>query len=155
MALRDLRLPTTTISTPGGSFAVRGISLSDVMTIANTHGPALAMVFGKLVNGDKVSVQDVRTLIASIAPQVPDLVAAIIASAADDYSEEGVKMAGKINFQYQVEALEAIFHNTFQSEAELKKFMESVIRMLGGATGLIQQMRLLPSELGFGESGGK
>lgn len=155
MGLRDLQLPSTTVKTPGGDFAVRGLSFSDIVTVANTHGPAVAMVFAKVTNGEKIAEQEVRTILTSVAPQVPDLVAAVIALASDDYSPEAIDIARKLNFQYQIEALEAIFHNTFQSEAELKKFMESIIRMLGGATGLIQQMRLPLSELGFGVSGGK
>ena len=86
---------------------------------------------------------------------MPDLVAAVIALAADDYEPDTIAVARKLNFQYQLEALEAIFHNTFQSEAELKKFMESIIRMLSGASGLVKQMRLPLSEAGFGASVGK
>ena len=155
MGLRDLQLPSTTIKTPGGEFAVRGLSFSDLVVLANTHGPAVAMVFAKVTNGEKIAEKDVRTILTSVAPQVPDLVAAVIALAADDYEPDTIAVARKLNFQYQLEALEAIFHNTFQSEAELKKFMESIIRMLSGASGLVKQMRLLPSELGFGASDGK
>lgn len=155
MGLRDLQLPSTEIKTPGGSFNVRGLAFSDIVTLANTHGPVVAMVFAKITNGEKIAEKDVKTILTSVAPQVPDLVAAAIALAADDYEPETIAVARKLNFQYQLEALEAIFHNTFQSEAELKKFMESIIRMLSGATGLVKQMRLLPSELGFGESDGK
>jgi hypothetical protein len=155
MGLRDLQLPTSTVSTPGGNFDVRGISFSDVMVVANTFGPQAAMVFAKLTNGQKVQVDDVKSVLANIAPQVPELVAGVIALAADDYSPEGIAMAGKLNFHVQLDALEKIFHNTFQSEAELKKFMESIIRMITGATGVLDQMRLPLSEAGFGASGGK
>lgn len=155
MGLRDLQLPSTTITTPGGNFAVRGLSFSDVVTIANTHGPQAAMVFAKITNGEKIAEKDVRTILTNIAPQVPDMVAAIIAMAADDYTPETIEIARKMNFQHQLAALEAIFHNTFQSEAELKKFVESIIRMMSGATGVLGQMRLPLSELGFGASGDK
>lgn len=155
MGLRDIQLPSTTITIPGGSFAVRGLSFSDIVTVANTHGPQVAMIFAKVTNGDKIAEGDVRTVLANVAPQVPDLVAAIIALAADDYTPETIEIARKLNFQHQLAALEAVFHNTFQSEAELKKFVESIIRMLTGATGLAQQMRLPLSDLGFGESDGR
>lgn len=155
MGLRDLQIKTTTITTPGGEFSVRGISFSDIMTLANTHGPQMAMLFGQLMKGGKVREQDVKTVLMNIIPQAPDLVAGLIALAADDYEPEAIAAAKRMGFQYQVEALEAIFHNTFQSEAELKKFMEAIIRMLSGATGTLQQMRLPLSELGFGASGGK
>lgn len=156
MGLRDLSIKKTTIKTPGGEFAVRGLSLSDVITLANEHGPTLALLYGKLTDKkSKMSQQDVKTIISGIIPQAPDLVAGLIAVAADEYDAEGCKMAKQLGFQYQVEALEAIFHNTFQSEAELKKFMEAVIRMISGATGSLNQMRLPLSELGFGASDGK
>lgn len=155
MGLRDLQLPTTTITTPGGDFAVRGVSLSDLMILANSHGPTIALMFSKAVNGEKIDMAQAKAVIAAVAAQAPDLVAELIALASDDHSPEAIAAARKLNFQYQVEALEAIFHNTFQTEAEVKKFMERIINMLTGATGLLTQMRLSPSDLGFSVSGGK
>lgn len=155
MGLRDLQLPSTTIETPNGEFAVRGLSFADIVTVVNEHGPAAAMVFAKLSNGEKIAEKDVRTVLASVAPQFPDLIAALLALASDDYSPEAVGVAKRLSFNVQVEALEAIFNNTFQSEAELKKFMESAIRMLTGTTNLVKQARLPLSDLGFGASDDK
>lgn len=151
MGLRDVRIQTTEIQTPGGNFAVRGISFSDLVVIANSHGPQAAIVFQKITGGEKLTVFDVRAILANIAPQVPDLVAAVIALASDDYTPEAISTARRLNFQHQLAALEGIVSNTFQSEAELKKCMESITRMLVGATATIQQIRLPLSEAGFGE----
>ena len=153
--LRDIHIPTTVIETPGGSFAVRGLSFSDLVLIANTHGPQAAMVFQKVTGGEKLTVGDVRSILAHIVPQVPDLAAAVIAMATDDYTPETIQVARRLNFQYQLAALEGILNNTFQSEAELKKFMESVVRMLTTATATVQQIRLPLSEAGFGAFDGK
>jgi hypothetical protein len=152
MGLRDIKLPTTTIETPGGAFAVRGLSFADLVTVANVHGAQAALVFAKLTGGEMIAEQDVRTILSNLAPQVPDLVAAVIALASDDYAPETVDLAKRLSFNHQVAALEAIFHNTFESEADLKKFMESIIRMFTGAASAVGQMRLPLSEVGYGAS---
>ena len=152
MGLKDLHIPTTTIDVPGGSFAVRGLSLKDITCLVSEHGPAAALVFGKVVNGDRIELTDVKSFISSVMPQAPSLIAAAIALAAEEYDEEGIRQAGRLTFQKQIEALEAIFHNTFASEAELKKFVESIVKLLAGATQAVQQMRLPLSELGYGVS---
>lgn len=155
MGLRDLKLPETKIETPDGDFTVRGISLADLTILASTYMPQMVLIFNKVKDGADIEQADVRRLIGELAPAVPEMVAAIIALAADEFDEKGVENAGKLGFNVQIETLEAIFHNTFRSEAEVKKLVESITRMLVGATGAIQQIRLPLSELGFGESAGK
>jgi hypothetical protein len=147
--LEDLQLATVEIPTPGGSFSVRGLALADIVTISQNFGPQAAMLFSKIVNKEKILETDIRTIIMDLLPQAPDMLAMAIALSAD-----APKMAPKVmklQPQYQLAALEAIFQLTFESEAELKKFMESIIRMLVGATGLVEQMRLPLSEAGFGD----
>lgn len=150
MGLRDLTFASETVKTPGGSFTVRGLSFADVVTLGNIYGPQAALIFGQLVGGEnKVDAGDVRAVLMKLAPQVPELVTAVIALAADDFNTEGLEAVRKLGFQYQLDALEKIFRATFVSELELKKFVESVIRMITGATGALNQIRLQPSDLGF------
>lgn len=157
MALRDLKLPSTNIETPGGSFEVRGLSYSDLMMLATTHGSQLGLLFGKITEGggSPITEERVKSTISNLAPQFAEIVAAAIALAADDYSPEGIEIASRLSFNKQTEALEAIFLNTFQSEAELKKFMETIIRMITGARVTLDQVSLPLSEAGFGALGGK
>lgn len=157
MALRDLKLPSTTIETPGGSFDVRGLSYSDLMTLATAHGSQMALLFGKITSGGGMAISEerVKATIANLAPQFTEIVAGAIALAADEYNPEGIAVASKLSFNKQTEALEAIFMNTFQSEAELKKFMETIIRMITGVRVTLDQVRLPLSEAGFGASEGK
>lgn len=147
--LGDLVLATAEVKTPGGSFSVRGLALADVMMISQSFGPQAAMLFTKVINKEKILEADVRTILMDLLPQAPDMLALAIALAADE--PDMVSKVRKLQPQYQLAALESIFQLTFEGEAELKKFMESIIRMLVGATGLVEQMRLPLSEAGFGE----
>lgn len=142
---------TRIVSTRGGPLNLRGLAFEDFWIIANSHGPEASMLFAKVVNKEKIEASEVGTILGSILPQSPKLVAKVIALSADDDTEEGRQAAARIEPRAQLEALETIFELTIESEAELKKFMESILRMLAGATTLVQQMRLPLSEAGFGE----
>jgi hypothetical protein len=150
MKLRDVVIPITVIETSGGMFSVRGISLEDIQVVAADHGPSMLILYNKVTAGEDVTKQEIQTIIKDLLPQFSTLFGAIIAAASDDYCEKTVEVARKLPFHKQAEALEAIFRLTFSSEAELGKFMESIIRMMSGARGLLDQMRLPLSELGSG-----
>jgi hypothetical protein len=154
MGLRDLQIPTETITVKGGSFTVRGLSFADLITLANAYGPEMALAFGRITAARETPLteEDVKTIIRDLVPQFPALVGKAIALASDDTSAEAAEIASRLNFQQQTRALEAMFNLTFTSEAELKNFAESIIRMLTGAAGLMQQVRLQVSEGGFGDS---
>lgn len=153
MGLRDIQIPTETVEVPGGSFTVRGLSFADILTLANSHGPQMALLFGRLTDKkQKIDDTVVKDMIRQVIPQFPDLVGEAIALASDDYTPEAIDIAKRLNFQYQTAALEKMFALTFTSEAELKNFMESIVRMLTGASGLMRQVRLPLSEAGFGAS---
>jgi hypothetical protein len=143
---------TRVVETKGGPLTVRGLAFEDFWTIANSHGPEASMLFAKLVNKEKVEVGEIKVILGSILPQSPKMVAKVIALACDEDTEEGRKVASRLEPRVQLETLEAIFALTIESEAELKKFMGVILRMLGGATTLFQQMKLPLSEAGFGDS---
>jgi hypothetical protein len=153
--LSDMTITTSVVKTPNGDFSVRGISFSDITLLVSSHGAEITLLFTKFTNGEALNERDVKTVLFSLMPQMPDLVAEAIALAADDYTPEAIANVRKIPFQYQFEALEKIYQNTFTTDAELEKFMESIIRMLAKATGLVQQMKLPISDLGFGASDDK
>lgn len=148
-------LKTPTINVPINdkqSIDVRGLAFEDFFEIARSHGPEASMLFAKIVNHEKIEADEIMAIMKGLLPQCPKLVATVIALACDDASPEGLKVAGKLKPAVQLAALEAIFLLTIESEAELKKFMESILRMLAGTTKLVQQMRLPLSEAGFGDS---
>ncbi len=151
MGLRDLQIHQTTITYRDQPIHLRGISAVDVMMAAQDYGPQMALAFGKLTSGD-ANTMDTKTMIVELSRELPDLVAACIALAADDYSPEGVSTAKKLPFNTQIEAIEAIFQETFYNEAEVKKLIESLTRMIAAISGALTDVAPLTSELGIGAS---
>lgn len=137
MGLRDFKIARTDIPAGGTTLSVRGVSFDDVMHLADTYGPTMAVMFGRIQSGSSLANADVRTIIGNLAKEAPDMVAAAIALATDEYDDETVAIAKQLPFPVQLEALEAIFQRTFASEAEVKKLIESVTRMIAGVSGAL------------------
>jgi len=142
MGLRDITIHRTTVKYRDQEISVRGISASDLMAAAQDYGPQIAIVFAKLQSGDLGS--DTKAVIMAVARELPDVVGAAIALASDDYSPETVETATKLPFNVQVELAEAIFHETFYSEADVKKLIESLSRMITAASGAMTQVTMPP-----------
>lgn len=151
MGLTNITIPERSITVGEGTITVRGISLSDLMTIVNVYGPQASMAFGKLQQTGSLESKDVRTLIGSLAKEFPDMVSAAMALAADSYDADTVELLKKIPFNKQLEVIEAIFEMTFPNEGEVKKLMESLTKMLTEASGALKGVQL-PSSIGTGAS---
>ena len=152
MRLRDIVIQTTTI--PVGettSFEVRGISMNDLMVAASDYGPQLGVVFGKLQSGE-IETDDDRSTIMRLSREFPDLLAAIICLAADDYAPEMVAKMRRAPVTVTVDAVEAIFKLTFASEADIKKLMESLTRMIVAGSGALKAASGPTSGTGIGAS---
>ncbi len=155
MGLSTLKLPTTKIEIPDSEdfLTIRGLSLTDLTTLVNSKGPEVALVFGKIMSGgSSIDTKDVKVVINDLMPQFPKLVAEVIAIASDEYTPESIIIAGTLPFPVQYAALEAVFLRTFQSESELKKLVESIVKKMAGVTDILTQMRLPLSENGSGAS---
>ena len=160
MGLKQVLIPTYVVKAPGSDFAVRALTFAEISTIAKDFAPEAAMAFGKIVSRAKlrsagsqqVTAEEVKDIIRGLLPAAPKLVGAVIALASDEYEPACVEIASKLPVGIQVEAIEQIFQMTFSSDAELKKLVESITRMLGSITASVQQMRLPLSELGIGAS---
>lgn len=155
MGLRNIVIARTriTIDEKQG-FEVRGISLFDIMSVLNDYGPQMALMFGKVMaqkaerNGlDNAAV---RKAIADVSGEFPDVLAAAIALASDDYTPETVQIAKQLPLMNQIEAIEAIFALTFRSEGDVKKLIESLTEMMVAATGTLKTAMLSPSPNGIG-----
>lgn len=164
MGLKQVTIATYTVKAPGSDFAVRAITFAEIAKLATHYAPAAAMVFGDIVKraqdrkgkaSANVTTDEVKEIIRAVIPAAPDIVGAVIAMAADEFDDDGVDIANKLPINIQVEALENIFSMTFTSDAELKKLLESITRMLGGVTASVRQMRLPLSELGIGAFAGE
>lgn len=151
MPLKNITIPYETVPVGEGEISVRGISLSDLMTVIHVYGPQASMIFSRIQKADSLQTSDVRGLIASLASEFPDMFAAAIALAADEYDADTIQTLKKIPFQKQIELIETIFRLTFSSEGEIKKLLESLNRMLVEVSGALTTVTL-PSATGTGES---
>lgn len=151
MGLRDVNIPRASIPVGDTTLELRGLTFSDIMQLANVYGPQMVILFQKVQSGQSLKTSDVRLAIGSLAQEFPDMAAACIALATDDFDEETVKIAKGLTFPVQTQCIEAIFHKTFASEADVKKLIESVTRMIVGVSGALEGITL-PSLSGIGES---
>lgn len=153
MGLRDLPIPRTKIEVGGGSFEVRGIALGDILLALKDFGPQMALLYARITaDPEHFREADIQTIIFGLVQEFPELVAAIIALASDDFDPKTIAQARRLPLPKQVEAVEAIFGLTFTSEAEVGKLLESLARMLERVTETLAMAKARPSVTGIGES---
>lgn len=153
MKLKDLRLPSADVSVAdGGSFSVRGITLTDITVLLKQHSQALEVLFLEAQGGEGIEgVDQVRGLASGFLEKAPEAAAHIIALASGEDSPAVRAIAQALPFPVQVAALEQIAVLTFGQEGGAKKAAETVIRVLQGVTKFIGEARE-PSVSGFGAS---
>lgn len=151
MGLRDIVIATKTIPAGGTSFEVRGLSMNDLMLVVTEYGPQMTLVFSRLQAGE-IQGEDIKSTIVNMSREFPDLLAAVICLAADDYDPEMVAKMKKVPLTVTTEAAEEIFKLTFASEAEVKKFIESLTRMIAAGSGALTTALGQTSETGIGAS---
>lgn len=140
MALKDLFVPTVTIKTSGGEFAVRGLSLNDILRLVEKHRASMNTLFQKFVqSGEDLGLENSAQMGAVLVESAPDVAAEIIALAADEPDQlETVK---SLSFPVQLDTLEQIGRLTFEAAGGPKKVVETVIRVIQGATNLLGDLQ--------------
>lgn len=155
MGLLDLKIPTTQVETPGGSFAVRGLSLEDFVNLHHEHTAEFGSVFDQFRNWASSEGDDLPPLeefCAKLLYQAPVLAARVIAMAANENNPEGLAQARQLPPIAQAEALQAIGRLTFRSEDDVKKVLALVIAQVKALTAaLLKSSQYLPTpEAGSG-----
>lgn len=157
MGLLDITFPTAQVETPGGSFAVRGLSLEDMVILMNAHQAEVGTLFDQFRDWAMTEGDDkppVGQFVAIVASQAPALIGRIIAMAADADSPKGIEHARKLPPSDQAQALEKIGHLTFRTEEELQKMIGLAIRGLNQLTKALISDSASPYllEPGFGRT---
>lgn len=150
MGLRDIVIHRTSVKYREQSISVRGISTADLMVAAQDYGPEIALIFGRVTNGHYDG--DIKKAIFALTREMPEVIGAAIALASDDYTPETVKIASTLPFNVQVELVEAIFNETFYSEADVKKLLESLTRLIAAVSGVLTEVAPQSSLNGIGGS---
>lgn len=137
-------------------FEVRGVNFADIMTLMKDFAPHMRKIFDKFMesrkDGKAVDREEVQALFREAIAEFPDLIFHIIAIAADDL--EGVDVLKRLPATVQLEALEKTLVLTMETDAELKKFQEIILRLIQMATGTFQKMGATSEALmaGYGKS---
>jgi len=136
MGLRDIQIPTESISVGDTTIEVRGVGVADLALLLRDYGPSVAAAFTHIQNSaEKSPDADVNQLAMGAFREFPDLAAGLIAVAADDYSPETVTTARKLTLPVQVQLLEAIFMLSFRSEGDVEKLVETLTRVANSLSG--------------------
>lgn len=159
MPIKNVKIATEVIGYKNqdgseGSIEVRGISVADVMQAAHKYGPQLVLAFGKLKSdgSDSLQDQDTRKLIWEVSTEMPDVLAAVLAMAADEYNEVGVEVMRKLPLDKQAEVLAAVFSLSFASEGSLEKLVALMVEWMGQVRTAIQEVTGMTSTIGTGDS---
>ena len=134
MALADYRPEHRVFSLKGGSFTVKGISLTEFTTLIRHHMPDLEAIFdlGSQVLAGKTELteDDVTQLAIAFAEQAPALAANVIALASGEEGEKAVSGARALPFPVQVDVIVAIVGLTFDEVGGVKKALGSIAGLL-------------------------
>lgn len=138
MGLSDLVHPTAQVETPGGNFAVRGLSLEDLTILMKDHTDEVGTLFNQFrtwaLADNTPEKAPVHQFLVRVIAQTPQLISRVIARAADEDTEMGIRMARGLVMEDQVKALETIGGLTFRSEEALQKMLQLAIRSLDQLT---------------------
>lgn len=153
MSFANLPLLTSSIKYGKSEFTVRGLSTEDVARIIPRFGAEVSVLFGGLLSGKDINPSTLPTLLQTVVTEAPELVAAIISFAADEPNDKGMEVARRLPLPVQVDALTAIYENTFTTEGDLEKFVGVIARIVGAAAGMVDTMTpAVLSGIGIGTS---
>jgi hypothetical protein len=157
MKLSDIKIDTATVEVDARqSFEVRGITFADLMEMTKDHLPAMRTIFDTFMknraNGAVFGKEEVTGLLLDAVKEFPELIFRAIAMAADE--PDMVGLVKKLPMTAQLEAVEKICRLSLKTDADIKKFQETILRLIQGTTGLFTNMTMPLDTLmtGYGKS---
>jgi hypothetical protein len=132
MALHDFKVVTEEVSFRGGRFALRGLALNDVSDLVRNNLSELNKLFQLYDNEgtrEQALAESARFAI-TIVRETPNMVSKMIALAADE--PEAIAVAARLPLPVQVECMRKIIELTFEEAGGAKKFLDSVMSLVGG-----------------------
>ncbi len=142
MRLSEFIIPTESVElAPGQSVTVRGLNFNDLYLTGLTETPALAQLYqrvrGMMDANQEFTVASVKEILMTASKEFPELVAKLVACAADEPGDAAANVFKKLPALAQLTLIEKIVTLTAVSEAELKKLQEMVIRLVGMAAVMV------------------
>lgn len=139
MSLRDYKPRTADVPFPGGSVTVRGLTPSEVAELIKSFKDDAIKIYTLIKSMDIDSLKtdnDFFARMISVVSDVPNLVAKLIAVAADEPDEyEHVK---KLPLALQFDIICKIGEMTFTVDGDLKKLLANMVEKMGGVNGLLK-----------------
>ena len=153
MNLRDIRVATEAVRVDDEqSFDVRGLSFADILSVFQKNTVQTRALFREVVGGlseSGLTADSIMAVASKAATEVPEVVAALVAHAADQ--PENADTVLRLPMLVQLNAIEKVIALTFTSEAELEKLVEIVTSVAGKLLGSLTMLRQ-PSSLMTGSS---
>lgn len=148
MALKDIQIPKIEVPVGAdGSFAVRGLSTSDLQHLMRQHGESLRELFNEFVNGKAAKLDQlaIGPILKELLNRAPALVQDVISLAADA-DEEDRAIVAKLPASSQMTALGAVFTLTLSTDGDMGNGLEAITQMLGGLNEVMaEKMQSLTS----------
>lgn len=143
MSLADFQVAKRTITVPSGggvvSFDVRAVCTQDISNLLRGRMSEIEVFFANFkANAGAGKKTDAKAIGTKLLDSAPDLICQLIAICADEPAM--APTVAMLPIGKQLEALEAIADLTFEAEGGPEKFLESVMRLLSGTTGLVQNL---------------
>lgn len=150
--LKDIVIARETVEVDAEqSFQVRGVSLADVTILFRTYTDEMIQLYDEFdrqrVPGTTVTSQFVSELAMSALKEVPELIFAVCAVAADE--PEAVGTFKQLRTSVQIDAITKVVKLSITSEAELKKVQEAVTLLIQKVTHLMPKNVREQFEAGF------
>lgn len=127
--LADLQFEGREYDVKGGSFRVEGLSFESFAVLVRTHLSDLEALFALFADVETMTGEDVEKLALATIEQAPGFAANVIALAAGEPT--AAPAAAKMPFPLQVQVLVDIAELTFSEVGGVKKFLPTVLRLLG------------------------
>ncbi len=149
MGLRNFHPATKTVK----GVKVRGVSLNDMAILTEAYGPAMVKLFKLATEQSGVSQSAISLVVGTAAREFPDFLGKflnllIVLDPGEEPTpdEEAAVKINQMNIGMQIELIEGIFTCTFETDADVKKMVEAITRMLDKITTAVEQVPQLHTE---------
>lgn len=142
MALKDIQIPKIEVPVgAGSSFAVRGLSTSDLQYLIQQHGEAMRGMFNEFITGKttQLSKLELGPILKELLNRAPALVQDVIALAADAEDDEDREIVKKLPASSQLTALGGVFTLTLSTDGDMGNGLEALTTMLGGLNDVMAE----------------
>jgi len=132
METSTFEIPTRKVAFTRGALFVRGIAAEDVTDLVRNHLAEMNALFdryqGQHENPESALAGDVISFAINVVKETPEMVAKLIFRCTEGLT---IDKCRKLPLPVQVDTVRAIFELTFEESGGAKKFVDSVMGLVG------------------------